>query len=132
MEPGWEEHVLAGWDRLAEDRLGPDIEADARRYAPVGHDVIADPKHPRTPAHQAGELRESIGHHMEGHTLIVDATAPYAAAVEMGAKPHPIDTHGPWSLRSGVTGEYFGSHVDHPGNKPVPYLRPALFRKRGE
>jgi hypothetical protein len=130
MAPNWEQDVLAAWDKLAEDRLGPDITADAVRYAPVGHTVVYDPAHPRTPAHEAGELRRSIGHRMDGHRLIVEATAPYAAYVELGTSPHEITAHGPWSLRSGVTGQYFGSHVHHPGTRPMPFLRPAVWQHR--
>ena len=132
IEPGWEEKIAAAMDKLFEEKLGPDIEADARRYAPVGPSWGFDPKHPRTPAHQGGELKESIGHHLDGHTLVIDAKAPYAAFVELGTRPHPIDAHGPWSLWSPVSGEYFGSHVHHPGTRPEPFLRVALFRTRGE
>lgn len=127
----WEAHVTAAMDKLFEEKLGPDISEDAKRYAPVGPSIPADPMHPRTPPHEGGELRESIGFHLDGHTLIVDAKAPYAADVEMGARPHPIVAHGPWSLWSPEEG-YLGHEVNHPGNKPEPYLRPALFRERGE
>ena len=64
---------------------------------------------------------------MDGHELIVAANAPYAAFVELGTRPHPIDAHGPWSLWSPVTGKRFGSHVEHPGTRPVAYLRRALY-----
>ena len=35
MADGWEQEVLGAWDLLAEDRLGPAIRDDAKRYAPV-------------------------------------------------------------------------------------------------
>ena len=130
LEPGWEDHVLAAWDELASTRLGPAVRDDAKRYAPVGQTVIADPRHPRTPPHEAGELRESIEDHMDGHTLIVGAHAPYAAYVELGTSPHEITAHGPWSLRSGATGRYFGPHAHHPGTRPQSYLRKALYQQR--
>ena len=116
MEPGWEQEALAAWDRLADTRLGPDIRDDAKRYAPV----------------RTGELRDSIGHHMEGHTLIVEASAPYAAYVEMGTRPHTITAHGDYSLHNAGTDEYFGREVYHPGTPPQPFLRPALYRQRSE
>lgn len=129
----WQEHVALAMDKLFADRLGPDIEADAKRYAPVGPSYEVDQaKHPRTPSRVGGELRESIGHHLDGHTLVIDAKAPYAAWVELGTKPHPIDSHGPWSLWSPVTGEYFGSHVHHPGTRPQSFLRASLYQRRGE
>ena len=52
--------------------------------------------------------------------------APYGLFVEVGTKAHPIDSHGPWPLRNRQTGQVFGQHVNHPGTKPQPYLRPAL------
>jgi hypothetical protein len=134
MEPGWEEQVLAAWDRFAFDHLGPAIREDAKRYAPVStpYAVIDFNRHPRTrPVGVPGELRSSIGRHMDGHTLVVVAAAPYAAYVELGTRPHPIDAHGPWSLWNPRTGERFGPHVHHPGATPRPFLRPALYQHRG-
>jgi hypothetical protein len=101
MDPGWQDHVLAATDELFEDRLGPQIADDAKRYAPVA----------------TGKLRDSIDHRLDGHDLIVEATAPYSAYVELG---HRI-AHGP--------------HMSEVGPKvvlPVPFLRDALYQVRGE
>lgn len=112
-----------------DDDLGVRIEDDARRYAPFG---VSTPATRRWPPHEAGELKASIGHHLEGpKTLIVDAEAPYAAYVELGTSPHPIDARGPWSLHNAVTDQYFGPHVNHPGTPPEAFLRPALYQERG-
>lgn len=101
MEPGWDENVAAQVDLFLDENLGPKIVADAQRYAPV----------------RTGELRGSIGHHLEGHDLVVDATATYAAYVEMG---HRI-AHGPRLSEAG------------PKVKPPrPFLRPALYQERAE
>lgn len=127
----WREHVAVAMDRLFEEKLGPDIEADARRYAPVGPSFGGDPAHPRTPPHEGGELKGSISHHLNGHTLVIRADAPYAAYVELGTRPHPITAHGEWSLWSPEEG-YLGHSVHHPGTHPEPYLRAALYRERGE
>ena len=134
IDSAWREHVEAGWVELAETRLGPDIRDDAKRFAPVGPDVIVpDPeKHPRTQDRIGGELRESIEHHMEEMTLVIEAHAPYSAFVEEGTRPHEIAAQGPWSLWSPATGEYFGETVHHPGTRPEPYLRPALYQVRAE
>lgn len=76
-------------------------------------------------------------------TVIV--TASYAAAVELGSKPHLIrpkpgrvGRNGrpaalAWggarrlsgSLRSGASPEFFARWVNHPGTRPHPFLRPA-------
>lgn len=121
MDPGWEEHVMADWDEFGETRLGPDIRDDAKRYCPV----------------DLGSLKESIESHMEEHDIVVSATGGtdgrvYAAYVELGTRPHPIESHGDYPLRNRRTGQVFGRHVNHPGTKPEPYLRPALFQQRGE
>ena len=111
-----------------DDDLGVRIEADAVRYAPLG---VSTPPTRRWPPHEAGELKASIEHHLDGpKTLIVEAHAPYAAYVELGTSPHSIDAHGPWSLHNAVTGQYFGPHVNHPGQAPESYLRAALYQER--
>jgi hypothetical protein len=61
-------------------------------------------------------------------TIILGASAPYALYVECGTAPHPIDSHGPWPLRS-RSGQVFGQHVNHPGTRAQPFLRPQLFRR---
>lgn len=101
MEPGWQEHLAAACDELLDGKLGPAIAEDAKRYAPG----------------RTGRLRDSISHHLEGHTLIVEAAAPYAAYVELG---HRI-AHGPHMSED-------GPKVEH----PEPFLRPALYQARGE
>lgn len=137
LAEGWEEKVLAAWDKLAQERLGPDITKDAKRYAPVN----------------TGELRESISFHMaEGHRLVVRADAPYSAYVEMGTRPHIIRPHdrpaggfvgGPGNPGPGRRGGHslrwfedgdpvFAWLVHHPGTRPEAFLRPALFAVRGE
>lgn len=68
MEPGAEEELLRLADGLFRERLGPAIEADAKRYAPK----------------RTGHLADSISHEVEDHTLRVVADTDYAAAVETG------------------------------------------------
>lgn len=121
IDPGWQEHVMADWQEFADGRLGPDIAEDARRYCPV----------------DSGALKESIENHMEGDDIIVSATGgrdgrTYAAYQELGASPHIIESHGDYPLRNRETGQVFGRIVHHPGNKPRPFLRPALFVERSE
>jgi hypothetical protein len=100
MEPGWEDRVAAACDQML-GKVGEQIASDAQRYAPV----------------RSGKLRESISHKVEAHELVVEASAAYAAYVEMG---HRI-AHGP--------------HMREVGPKvkaPHPFLRPALYQERSE
>jgi hypothetical protein len=105
LDPDFEAKVLATWDEFAEQRLGPDIADDARRYAPK----------------RTGALADSIESHVEDdHKLIVSATGSeereYAAYVELGHRVYHPST--------GITG---------PEVVPAePYLRPALYQERGE
>lgn len=101
----WEGEVGAAIEKLFDERLGPDIAEDARRYCPE----------------DTGALKDSIEHHIEGGDLIVSATGGaggrvYAAYVELGHRVyHPS------------TGEVGPEVVP-----PQPFLRPALMQHRGE
>lgn len=121
IDSDWYEHVMADWDEFASERLGPAIEKDAKRYCPV----------------DTGALKESIENHLEEHDLIVSATGgadgrTYAAYVELGTRPHVIESHGDYPLRNRRTGQVFGRRVNHPGTRERPYLRPALYTERSE
>lgn len=112
---------MEAWDAFAAGRLGPDIERDAKRYCPV----------------DTGALRDSIENHLEGHDLIVSASGgadgrTYAVYVELGTRPHVIESHGDYPLRNRETGQAFGRRVSHPGTRAQPFLRPALYQSRGE
>lgn len=101
----WEGEVRAGIASFFEDRLGPDIAGDARRYCPE----------------RTGALRDSIEHHIEDGDLIVSATGGdggrvYAAYVELGHRVYHPST--------GVTGPEIVP--------PEPFLRPALYQQRSE
>lgn len=116
----WKGEVDAAMARLFADRLGPDIAADAARYCPE----------------DTGALAESIEHHMEGPDLVVSATGgadgrTYAAYVELGTGPHIIRPTGKKALHwQGAAHPV--REVHHPGTRPQPFLRPALFQQRGE
>ena len=106
MEPGWQPRVDAAVEQFLEERLGPDIASDAKRYCPE----------------RTGALKDSIEHHIgAAGTLIVSATGgaggrTYAAYVELGHRVfHP-------STR------IVGPEVV----PPEPFLRPALYQQRGE
>lgn len=84
--------------------------------------------------HQSGQLRSAIGWEpgKDGQGLYVDVgvdpSSPaiaYALPVELGARPHVIESHGDYPLRS-KSGQVFGKRVNHPGNPAQPFLRPSL------
>lgn len=59
----------------------------------------------------------------------VFAGAPHALAQEEGAKPHEIRPRFRKALRWPVEGGFrFAGKVNHPGNRPQPFLGPALER----
>lgn len=78
------------------------IGRDAQRYAPRDTNEL----------HDSIDIRPALGR--------VYVTARHWAAQEYGARPHPI----PNAFGRGFT-------VQHPGNAAQPYMRPALFTKRG-
>jgi hypothetical protein len=104
INPGAEGEALAAWRKLADERLGPEVAGDARNFCPV----------------DTGALKESIEHHLDGDDLIVSATGGadgriYATYIEMGHRVfHP------------------STRVVGPEVVPAqPFLRPALFQRRG-
>lgn len=109
-------------ERLIED--GAEL---SRALAPVGHEVD-----PRTIP-----LKESIETEMLGATSgRWYATARHALAQEMGAAPHVIegDPLGFWWENEGrwwIPAEVYYKRpgltdvINHPGNAPQPFLRPA-------
>lgn len=99
----WEGEVDSAVEEFFDERLGPDIARDAKRYCPE----------------RSGSLMESIEHHLEDGDLIVSASGGaggriYAAYVELGHRVyHPS------------TGEVGPEVVP-----PQPFLRPALYQQR--
>ncbi len=53
------------------------------------------------------------------------ATAAHSALLEHGTRPHVIESHGDWPLRS-ADGRVFGRRVQHPGTPALHILRRAL------
>lgn len=122
--------------KLLHSPVGPlarRLEADAeivaqeqKRLCPVS--PVGESDHP------SGQLRSSIGWELHSEpeglvaTIGVDERSPaaeYALAVELGTKPHVIESHGDYPLRN-QKGQVFGRRVEHPGTEAQPYLRPSL------
>jgi hypothetical protein len=114
MEPDWEENFQAVGDAVL-SKLGPQIEADAKRYCPV----------------RTGALRDSITHSVVDHALIVKAYGSpdreYAVFVELG---HQVTHHNErYSLARGDRIERYSTGQRFVA--PRPFLRPALYQERG-
>lgn len=112
------EELTAELDEYFDTRLGPAISTDARRYCPK----------------DTGALADSIEHHLEEHDLIVSATGGargqiYAAYVELGTEPHIIRPKDKKAL-FWVGAKRPVTVVHHPGTRPRPFLRPALYQER--
>jgi hypothetical protein len=120
VNDAWRDEVESAVEAFFENRLGPDIVKDAKRYCPE----------------RTGALQNSIEHHLEESDLIVSATGgddgrTYAAYVELGTRPHEIRP-----VRAKALFWPGAAHpvrkVDHPGTRPQAFLRPALYTQRSE
>lgn len=59
----------------------------------------------------------------------VTVRVPYAAPVHEGARPHVIRPRFARALRFEINGQtVFARKVNHPGNRPNPFLRNAVHR----
>lgn len=120
--PDWERQLLADADAPdILDRAGVVVEDGAKRRAPVSDDG----SHGRPPGHLRDSIGRRSGTDTDGPYADVVATADYALPVELGSKPHVIESHGDYPLRD-KHGRVFGKRVNHPGSAPQPFLRPAL------
>lgn len=122
MDADWQSKVFGLTDAMFQGTLGPEIQTDAQQLCPVFGEENSTATEfslqlaARLGNDEPGGLRDSIEHHLNGHTLIVAATGgggrAYAAYVELG---HRI--------------VFFGHDTGrHKG--PSPFLRPALYQVR--
>jgi hypothetical protein len=75
------------------------------------------------PLPPSGRLRSSIhAFRQPDGTIIIGPTESYAKYVNDGTVPHVIRSHGPWPLRSRVTGQVFGRTVHHPGTRGQHFI----------
>lgn len=98
----------------------------ARSDMDVAAEQVRDQMRQRAPV-DTGNLRDSIAIlKIAGRYEIGPVNVPYAAAQEYGAKPHVIIASPGKVLVFTINGEKkFATKVNHPGNKPHPYIRPA-------
>ena len=144
------EQVLGAWLEFADERLGPDIADDARRYCPV----------------DTGALKASIEYHLEDEDLIVSATGggeddhgnlfvsrrPGRLSDRASGRTHPDPGRNMGSLTTRQVhhvaegGQTYAAYVElghrvfHPSTgeagpgmaAPRPFLRPALYTERSD
>ncbi len=115
------DHLLRG--ETGEDmqelrRLGRVVEQGAKRRT---HGRIAAGVRAKPPGVDNGEA------YIDVETAAEDEHgAPIGLFTEVGTRPHVIESHGDYPLRS-RTGQVFGRRVNHPGTQAQPHLRPALY-----
>lgn len=112
--PGWQAFIDNVIDERLLDPIAQDVADDANRLAPVDTGALSN-----------SYYAEDVGEHKR----VVASDLDYAATVELGSRPHPIESKNSDVLANN-TGEFFGPRVMHPGTKPQPHLRPALYRRR--
>lgn len=120
MDPGWMAHVADAVESLFDDRLGPAILADAERAVPVDTGRLL------------ASLDFTVAHDGEMPTLIVgsfpdaEGEVEYAAAVELGF-------HGPELVKAHMrNGHPVREHIRQANTPEQAYLRPSLYRERGD
>ncbi|MFE9391706.1 HK97 gp10 family phage protein [Streptomyces sp. NPDC006784] len=114
VNPAWPQALHSEIGRYL-DKLAVAIEADASRYAAV----------------KTGYMRGSLYREVDGLTLRVGVrNVDYWMAQEYGAGPHIIRPVNKKALHW-PGAQHPVAKVNHPGNPPRPFLRPALYTRRG-
>lgn len=132
FEPGWERRILYEADPFLDD-AAQIVEAGQRRRIPVSKDG----SHGRPAGYARDRIHVKAGADSQGPYRDVgsDATSlsgyPYPLGLELGTRPHVIESHGDYPLRS-ADGRVFGRRVQHPGNPPMPWCRAALADLAGK
>lgn len=94
----------------------------------IGRRILADAK--QTVHKRSGRLANSLVAEVHNQVLRVGSTdVNYATDVELGTAPHVIVPNAKQAL-SWPGAEHPVKKVNHPGTRPYPYLRPALFQRR--
>jgi hypothetical protein len=109
-------------------RAGAELVAQAQRQAiPVSQDG----SHGRPPGYARSRIAVRVTFGPEGRVYEVgsDATTPdgfpYPTVLDVGSRPHVIESHGNYPLRS-KSGQVFGKQVNHPGTQPTYWCRGSV------
>lgn len=110
------------------------VERDAKRLAPVDRGGLRQSI--------SSEVRvESVNGHADSVTGVVGSNKTYAAAVELGSKPHfpPISAIEAWAERRGLNAFLVARAISRRGTLPRRFLqgafeknKPLILRKIGE
>lgn len=96
--------------------------------ADIGDRMVVDAK--AAVPKKTGRLANSLIAEVQGKTLRVGSTdVNYSTDVEMGTMPHLIFPNSKKAL-FWPGADHPVAYVNHPGTRPQPYLRPALFQRR--
>lgn len=108
----------------ATERLIDEVNEEAGKLA------VAKARSDHQYTDRSGNLSSSNRYRLtrrkSGRLLRISNTAPYAAAIDKGAKPHVIRARGNGYLRFRTSSGWVRTRqVSHPGNKPYRFLRNA-------
>jgi hypothetical protein len=114
IDPASRAHLDAAINDWLDGTIGPAIRDDAKTIV-----------HKRS-----GRLAESIISEAHDKVLRVGSRdVNYSTDVELGTAPHVITPSNKKAL-SWPGAAHPVARVNHPGTRPYPYLRPALFQRR--
>lgn len=114
IDPSARAHVDAAINDWLQDVIGDAILSDARNLVPK----------------RSGRLADSLRAEVQRKVLRVGSLdCNYATDVELGTMPHFILPNQKKALYW-PGADHPVAYVNHPGTKPQPYLRPALFQRR--
>jgi hypothetical protein len=109
-------------------RAGAQLVVEAQRQAiPVSQDG----SHGRPAGYARSRIGVRVGFGPQGRHYEIgsDATTPdgfpYPAVLDAGSRPHVIESHGDYPLRS-KSGQVFGKRVNYPGTQPTYWCRGSL------
>lgn len=117
--------------RIADPRMAAAAHRIAqyqRDHIPVGHDV----SHGRPPGFAQSRIAVRVRVGRFGgreYEIGSDATTPegfpYPVVLDVGSRPHVIESHGNYPLRD-AEGHVLGKRVEHPGTQPTFWCRGSL------
>lgn len=114
LDPSATAHLDGAINEWLGDVIGPAILRDAVQYV-----------HKKT-----SRLANSLASEVQNKVLRVGSTdCNYSVDVEMGTMPHLIVPNSKQAL-FWPGAAHPVAYVNHPGTRPMPYLRPSLFQRR--